>query len=280
MDWYPPRSWRTVRPALGLALALLLGEIALGLWLARQSVGLRAFAAGLVGVLGLLILGAVLWWLWGYGSLRYRLDRNAVTICWAGLRQTIPLPDILAAERSADELVAPRLTHPLQSPGYWIGPAHTVQGERREVFATCPPAGHVLLRTEARTWAISPRDPEAFLQRLEAERRLGPTRRLHPGREWRSVWGWPLWRDRWMWVLWGIGVLGALAFFGLEAANPSALGMPPLAAPALALGFLAATWAWGGLIYGKDRRQAYFLWASAVWVQWAGALLTWWVSCR
>jgi len=281
MDWPPPRSWRTVWPALGLALGLLLGEGALGLWLARQAVSLRAFAAGLVGVLGLLALGAVLWWLWGYWSLRYHLDRNALTICWAGLRETIPLPDILAAERGGEEVLVPRSFHPLRSQGYWAGPAQTARGERLQAFATCPPAEWVLLRTGAGTWAISPRDPGAFLERLEAERRLGPTRRLRPGREWRGLWGWPLWRDRWTWALWGMGALGALAFFGLEAARPAGLlGMPPLAAPAVALGFLAVAWAWGGLASRSDRQQAYLLWAGAAWVQWAGALLAWWAPGR
>ncbi len=280
MDWLPPRSWRTVRPAAALALALLLGEVGLGLWLARQGLSLRAFAAALAGVLGLLLLGAVLWWLWGYWSLRYRLDRNALTIRWAGLRETLPLPEILAAEQGGDEVLAPQFPHPLRTAGYWVGPACTAQGEHLRVFATCPPAKQVLLRTAAGVWAISPRDPEAFLERLEAERRLGPTRRLRPGREWQGLWGWPLWRDRWTWALWGTGALGALAFFGGEAARPSALGLPPLAAPAAALGFLAATWAWSGLAYKGDRRQAYFLWAGAAWVQWGGALLTWWASGR
>ncbi|MGC8838098.1 MAG: PH domain-containing protein [Anaerolineae bacterium] len=280
MDWHPLRSWRTVRPVLGLALGLFLGEGGLGLWLARQEVSLRAFAGGLAGFLGLLALGAGLWWLWGYWSLRYHLDRNALTICWAGLRETIPLPDLLAVEQGGEEVLAPRFPLPLRTAGYWIGPARTVQGERLRVFATRPPAEQVVLRTRMGTWAISPRDPEAFLKRLEAERRLGPTRRLHPGREWQGLWGWPLWRDRWAWVLGGIGVLGAVAFFGMEAAHPATLGRPPLAAPAVALGFLAVTWAWGGLVHGKARRQAYLLWAGAAWVQWAGAVLAWWVSSR
>ncbi|MBC7222857.1 MAG: hypothetical protein H5T59_01035 [Anaerolineae bacterium] len=264
-----------MRPALALGLALLLGEAALGLWLARQPLGLPAFATGVAGIVGLALSGAVGWWLWSYWSLRYHLDRNGLVIRWAGLRQTIPLEAILAVERGAEGPMRRRALHPLRRAGYWVGPLPTGSGERVQAFATRPPAEHLLLRTEAGSWAITPRDPEAFLHRLEAEKGLGPTRRLALAREWLGPWGWSLWRDRWAWALWAAGLLGALALWGLVAAHPKALGLPPLAGPGAAVGFLALTWAWGAWVHRRSRRRAYLLWGGAAWVQWAGALLVW-----
>lgn len=275
MDWPPARSWRTAQPVLALGLTLLVGEVALGLWLVRQPLSLSTFAAGVGGLLGLLPLGAVGWWLWSYWGLRYHLDRNGLVIQWAGLRQTIPLGAILAVEHGAEGPAGPRSLHPLRQPGYWVGPLPTGGGERVQAFATRPPAEHLLLRTEAGSWAITPQDPEAFLRRLEAEKGLGPTRRLALTREWQGPWGWPLWRDRWAWTLWAAGLLGALAFWGLVAAHPEALGLPPLSGPGIALAFLALTWVWGAWVHPRSQRRAYLLWGGAAWLQWAGALLAW-----
>jgi len=284
MDWHPPRSWRTVRPALVAGGLLLLGEVALGLWLSRQEVGLRAFWAAVAGLVGCVALGGILWWLWSYWSLRYRLDRNALTIRWVGLRQVIPLEAIASVERGAE--AGPGLRwHPLRRAGYCAGRVQTAQGETVHCFATCPLEEQILIRTPQGTWGISPQDPEAFLQRLEAEGHLGPTRRVAPARTWEGPWGWAVWRDRWAWGVWAVGFLGSLAFFGLGAAGHAGFalagrGLAPLGAPLIALAVLAVGGALGLAAYPRDRKTAYILWGGAAWVQWAGVVLAWAVVGR
>jgi len=284
MDWHPPRRLLTVRSALVAGAILLLAEVALGFWLSRQGVSVRAFWGALAGLVGLALLGGILWWLWGYWSLRYHLDRNALTIRWAGSRQVIPLRAIVSVEQGAAAGPSPRW-HPLRGAGYWVGPVQTAAGEMVHCFATLPLEEQSLVRTAQGTWGISPKEPEEFLQRLEAEQRLGPTRQVPLARTWTGLWGWAVWRDRWVWVLWGAALLGSLAFFGLCAAWQPGLSLAgrrlvPLGAPTIALAVLAVNGVLGVGASPRDRRTAYLLWGGAAWVQWAGAIIAWLVASQ
>jgi len=285
MDWHPPRTLQTVRPALVAGAILLLAEVALGFWLSRQGVSLRAFWGALAGLVGLALLGGILWWLWAHWSLRYHLDRNALTIRWAGSRQVIPLRAIISVEQGTAAAGPRSRWHPLRGAGYYVGAVQTTAGETVHCFATVPLEEQILVRTAQGTWGISPKKPEEFLQRLEAEQRLGPTRQVPLARTWMGVWGWAAWRDRWAWVLWGAALLGSLAFFGLCAAWHPWLSLAgrrliPLGAPTIALVVLAVNGVLGFGAYPRDRRTAYLLWGGAAWVQWAGAIIAWLVASQ
>ncbi|NLE77394.1 MAG: hypothetical protein GX605_11665 [Chloroflexi bacterium] len=269
VEWLPPRSWGMAWPALAALNVGLMGEAALVFWLSRRPLGLPTFYGALAVLAGLAALAALAWWLWGYWSLRYWLTRNAVTIGWAGRRLVIPLGAIQAVERGAS--AGPdRRWRPLRQPGYWVGPWRSVDGRVVQCFATAPLEQQVLLHTSAGLWGLSPTDPEAFLARLEAERRLGPTRQERLACRWQGPWGWAFWRDRWAWAAWGAGLLGHLVFWQRALALRSG-GDAPLwgLAAGLAAGLL------GAALYGQDRTAARWLWVGAAWLQWAGALLVW-----
>jgi hypothetical protein len=280
MDAKPPRALKTIWPVLAATGLLLTAEVALWLVLSRQPLGLAAFWLALVGGLGLILLGGLGWWWWGYWSLRYVLNRNALVIHWAGLRQVISLEAIEGVDVHPQPPAAGGLrmaaTWLRRMLGYWVGPARTSLGTPVQSYATRPLAEQLLIRTKQGTWGISPVDPEAFLQRLEAERRLGPTRQLALACHWIGPLDWPILRDRWALALWGIGSLGSLAFFGLTAARGSRFTPGgPMAAPAIALAFLVGCAILGGLVHRHDRLTARLLWAGAAWVQWAAAVIVW-----
>ena len=86
---------------LGLLYAALL--VVLDTWLVRwlvvrairpQEINLGAFLVGIVVLATLPALVLLAYHTWSWLTLRYHLDRNGLTICWAGSEQRIPIRDI------------------------------------------------------------------------------------------------------------------------------------------------------------------------------------------
>jgi hypothetical protein len=296
--WPPVRS---VAGPLGFALvaALLLAAGGLG-WSAAQR-----FVAGydlLVFLYALLALGAGLgaaflaYHLYGYWSLRYLLDRNALIIRWAGLRQVIPLERIRQAVAVADLPPAdrpPRLRG-LRWPGLWIGTTRPADRPPVLSYASAPPARQVLLVTPTLHYTISPAAPADFLADLAQRQALGPTQDLAQGTEPAGLAGHPLLSDR---VALGLvigGLLLNLALFGYLAfmyphlpdvialhwntqGDPDRIGHPDelLRLPLIALALWGADLLGAALVHRRERLAALFLYAGAAVVQivfWAAVL--------
>ena len=247
-----------------------------------QQVNLLSFAAGLV-VLGSLPVVAVLAyhtvsWL----SLRYHLDRNGLAIRWAGGAYTIAIGDVqqILPGRDLGYVVVER--RGLHWPGHEWGDG-TVPGVGPTRFLATRPAGEQLLvLTPGQAYAISPSDPEGFLQGFEARRALGPNRLIEGGLRHASWYAWPLRTDQTAWVLIGVallinvGLFGylALRFPGLDLQLPlhfndlgqaDRIGMKIelFALPIIGLIILGTNLVLGLLLYRRERAGSYLLWGAA-----------------
>ena len=212
MEWRPRRSAGGV---IGLgAIAILL---ATALWLTltvlRSPISLSSF---LVVVLICLSLSLALWisyLVYGYFTLRYALDRNALIITWAASRQLIPLDQIISVRRGAEFP-----GHSTKGPrihwwGYHVGLGRITDVGETIFYATSPLQGQVIITTSSLSYAFSPYDCEAFLSDLESCRRVGTLRPLLERSERSPFADHPFWRDRSAHLLLGLGVLtNALLF--------------------------------------------------------------------
>jgi hypothetical protein len=175
-------------------------------------VSLRTFWLG-VGILVLSFLGGIFcYWSWAFASLRYTFDRNGLTLHWGGLRQVVPMNQIVEVRQWQEgERVAER---GLRWPGYHRGRGRShVLGEVH-FYATAGRDRQLLIRLDDETYVISPRDVETFVQEVELRRNLGVTRQLQRERQLSWLLRWSIWRDARPWLLAGLAFLINLSLFG------------------------------------------------------------------
>jgi hypothetical protein len=153
-------------------------------------------------------------------------------------------------------------------------------------MATRPLADQLMLLTPGRAFAISPNNPQGFLDALAVRQQLGPNRLLEPGAHHARWLSWPLWTDQVAWVLLGAGIILNVALFGyLSARFPSMDAQLPLhfnnlgladrigtkielfSLPIIGLFTLSANTVLGLLLYKRERAGSYLLWGAAAVVQ-------------
>jgi len=213
MVFHPPR---TTGLALGLSALLVLLAVD-----AALLAVLRANPLAPAGFLSLLLLvgslPVVVWLLYrGYGLLRsrYVLSRNAIVVEWGDRRIVLPMA-LLDEVRAGAEVEAPLLRpRGLPWPGSTVGTATIAGlGEVEFLAATAKP-GLVLLR-HAESWlAISPANPTAFLDTLQALRAEGPEVTIEPESVIPAVQRWAVLHDRLALALIGAGGLSVLLLLG------------------------------------------------------------------
>jgi hypothetical protein len=179
-----------------LALAALLGVRLVGA-LARPpeqwQVDLELFGQ-LVALLALLALaGLLVYRVVGSWTLAYELDRNGLYILWAGNRATIPLGQIERVDVGAPDARLP--LSPLRGVGYYRGRGRTADGRTLHLFATRSLARSLVLHTATDAYAISPADPDAFVQDLEQRRNLGAVKPLAAALEPGRIFFYAFWND-------------------------------------------------------------------------------------
>ncbi|MBN1658926.1 MAG: DUF1648 domain-containing protein [Anaerolineae bacterium] len=218
-----------------------------------QEINLGAFLVGLVVLATLPLLVVVVYHTWSWLTLRYHLDRNGLTIQWAGSEQHIPIRDIqriipgvqlarrdkpttsaatnslsriyrsiisrLATRRSVGNLSDVLHRRGIHWPGHERGVGLVPGIGRTRFFATRPLAEQLLVIVPGTAFAISPPSLAEFVHSFEARRALGPNmlveRTLHRAR-WFT---WSVWRDRTAWTLLGAAVLINLVLFGYLSAR-------------------------------------------------------------
>ena len=273
-EWKPSPSRGYLVPLAAAAAIVAFDAVVVNLVIHRP-VDVTSFLLGLWLAVSLPLLAVALYWAYASLRLRYRLDRNALTIVWGASRQVVPLARL---ERvvTTDDLEG-KWRRGLRWPGQLIGVVEMDGVGPAQVFAT-QAAPAVVLVTRASAYAITPADPRRFLADLEVRRRLGAIRPVEernvPVRLFRLA----VWRDHLAWALLGLGLLSNAVLFGyvtlrypglptLVPLHVDALGQPDrigfrteiFRIPAIGLLILAADTALAVGLHRRERLVAYLL---------------------
>lgn len=293
---FKPAPFAAVRRGLLTLAALALGEGLLLALLAVLPVGGLAFFVVMVALGWLALIVYLAWRAWGCLSLQYWIDRNAVMVAWGPLRQVIPLAAIQAVQQGGCVEASAHWLDRWPRLASWVlfGPYLNLQCRLRLAqpgvdaphrstgpllcLASQPVEQQLILVTEHGAFGITPQDPEAFIQALEAHHALGPTRLLAVRRirpSWAEA---KLWQDGWGLGLLAAGLVGSLLLLGTVMLrfptlppNLTALDGAAVETLFLAPAFGLAVWVinglWGLLLYARQRVAALLLWAGALIVQ-------------
>jgi hypothetical protein len=274
-----PTRWE----GLAASFWIVLIDLLLVVWAIRRPADTLKFLLVVVVVASLPVLAHLLLRTWAAFTLEYWVDRNAITVRWAHMRQIIPLPSITHIVADQDL--------PSGKPGVLSWPLPYLRSVGRDesiqLFATRPPSEGVLFDTAGGTYVLTPADQQAMIAVVQERYAMGPSQVLAPARVRAGRINRLLPSDRLgIWLLLG-GLLGALILFGVLMISfpnlPEVLtvrynsaGLPEEIREKGALyrlpiiGLLA--WGINGIagIYLMARRQAvaaYMLWSGALVVQ-------------
>jgi len=273
-------------------------------WIFRRETDWLLFALLFLLLLSLAALAHVAYRTWAAFTLEYSLDRNALTVRWADVRQSIPLAAIrrivLGVEietlppwrnwpapwvHSSEAPMLPTLRQPrAKGPTSGAQPAPLASPL---LLATRPPAECIVLETDQRAFALSPAAVEPFIDALQDRVRMGPVsstpylyeRRWDPVRLFTA--------DRTGVLLLALGLLGGLLLLGALmvrypglpdalAVRYSAEGLPEqvrekgtlFLLPAIGLMAWLVNGIWGLVLSASGRSEgAYLLWSGTLLVQ-------------
>jgi len=279
---FKPPPCRTRWEGLVVSFWILLVDSLLFTWVLQRSTDWLRFLMIILIVLSGPILFHLLYRTWGIFTLEYWIDRNAVTIRWANIRQIIPLSTIQqivqGGIQDTDKL---RWVH---WPAPYVRAAYSPDLNEVTLFATQPLSDCLLLDTGEAVFAISPTPQNEFLDILQDRFRMGAVQALQPSQTRTSTLARLLGSAQVGPILLGLGLLGVLTLFGVlmiqfpDLPNPlptrySPDGLPEIVRdkqvlfrlPVIGLFAWLVNGAWG--MWMNIRRQpvgAYLLWGSTV----------------
>lgn len=279
---FKPPPCRTRWEGLVVSFWILLVDSLLFTWVLQRSTDWLRFLMIILIVLSVPILFHLLYRTWGIFTLEYWIDRNAVTIRWANIRQIIPLSTIQqivqGGIQDTDKL---RWVH---WPAPYVRAAYSPDLNEVTLFATQPLSDCLLLDTGEAVFAISPTPQNEFLDILQDRFRMGTVQALQPSQMRTSTLARLFGSAQVGPILLGLGLLGVLTLFGVlmiqfpDLPNPlptrySPDGLPEIVRdkqvlfrlPIIGLFAWLVNGAWG--MWMNIRRQpvgAYLLWGSTV----------------
>ncbi len=282
---FKPPPCRTRWEGLVVSFWILLIDSLLITWVIQRSTDWLRFLMLMLIVASVPILLHLLYRTWGIFTLEYWVDRNAVIIRWANVRQIIPLSTIQqmiqGGVRDTDQL---RWMH---WPAPYVRRAYAAELKDVTLFATQPLADCLLLDTGQAVFAISPPLQSEFLTTVQERFRMGAVQVLQTSEVRTSLVRRIFGTDPAGPILLGLGLLGVLTLFGIlmvqfpDLPNPLPTRYSPDGLPEIVrdkqvlfrlplIGFFAwlVNGAWG--IWMTLRRQpvgAYLLWGSTIVVQ-------------
>jgi hypothetical protein len=208
MEFRPPRTVGT----------LVGGVLALWCFVLSLSLVFRALGEEIsLGIISLYVVATIFfalallfaYWTYSLGTLRYALDRNALTITWGDIRQTVPMAQI---ERLVPgrELANPHVAG-VSWMGHHVGRSQVEGGIGDTLFYSThrSPADLLYVVTPAQSYAISVEDEVAFAEAVQSQQRLGPLLAVAQAPDRLYLASQPFWDDRTAQVL----VFGAFATF-------------------------------------------------------------------
>jgi hypothetical protein len=221
MVWRPGKTSGVVG-GLIIVLAVVGVDIFLIQSASGQSLTLNLFFTVLLVILSIPLL--ILWIYWYYGllTLRYQLDRNALSIVCGTSRYTVPMEAI-------EQIVPGKEIRAIQGfrgvgwPGYLMGRIYVEKLGLVVVHATEPLERQLVVVTNSLCYGISPRDATQFLEDFAARRALGPIRPVTQSVEYARLVAFPVWRDGWFWGGLVLAAMACAALFGLVASRYGAL---------------------------------------------------------
>jgi hypothetical protein len=167
-----PRASSGGLVGIAASVVALLGALAAAAWATEQPVGLSMFAGLLAAVLGLVLTLLIAVWTYGYYTLRYVLDGEALTIDWLFRQERLPYRSIDAVyggQRLTESLRVRGITWP----GYYVGRGRARNLGVLRVFASAVDNPELtLVLTELGGYALSPDDAfrAALIERLQVAR--------------------------------------------------------------------------------------------------------------
>ena len=213
MEFRPPRAVGTL---IGGALAAwcLLVCVALVARAVVTDVDLSDIALYIAATVFFAIGLLFAYWTYSLGTLRYTLDRNALTIVWGDIRQTVPISQI-------ERLVPGReLANPHIAGVSWLG-HHVGRGEveggigRTLFYSTHRSPEHLLyVVTPAQSYAITVEDEVAFADAVQSQQRVGSLISVQQGPERLYLAAQPFWADR---AAQGLALAAFAMFFAMFA---------------------------------------------------------------
>jgi hypothetical protein len=195
MEFRPPRTvgslvggglaaWCFV-VALALVLRAITEDISLGV-ISLYAVATVFFFVGLLFV----------YWTYSLGTLRYTLDRNALTITWGDIRQQVPIAQI---ERLVPgrELKNPHIAG-VSWLGHHVGSSEIEGGIGPALFYSThrSPEDLLYIVTPSQSYAISVEDEVAFAEAVQAQQRAGSLVAVAQAPDRLYLAGQPFWEDR------------------------------------------------------------------------------------
>ncbi len=212
----------------------------------QWQIDIGAFGLLLLLIISLLAAVWVAYRLIAAVTLTYAIDRNGLYIRWAGNQAVVPLEQVVTIDVGAGPVFLPFGI--FQRVGAYWGTAFA--GDKPlHLYATLPPDSCLIIYTADAAYAVSPEDPEAFVQDLEQRRNLGATKPLQPTIEYSRVFHHAFWRDR--------TVLGLVV--AAVVINLLALALIAATYPSLALAVEMRFDATGEVAELRPRHQVLFL---------------------
>lgn len=233
MEFRPPRAIGSLVGS-GLAAWCFIVALALVVRGVTQEIALGVISLYVVASIFFLLGVLFVYWTYSLGTLRYTLDRNALTITWGDIRQSIPMSQI---ERLVPgrELPNPHVAG-VSWLGHHIGRGQIEGGVGDTLFYSThhSPSDLLYVVTPAQSYALSVRDEVEFAEALQAHQRAGSLVAVPQRPDRLYLAAQPFWEDRYAQVLALAAFATFFAMFGyVYQQYPGLPGAIPLSFPHL-----------------------------------------------
>jgi len=285
MDFRPQRFHGTLIGLIGLLLVLVPTAL-VARRLALTPLSFSSFGWAMLLLLLVTIAGALAYRVYSCWTLRYRIDRNCLSIRHGITEWLIPLAQVHHLVQGRELLDVLRRARVCWT-GYRVGWGRVESlGETMFCAACRSQQEMVYVLTANRTYGLSVPDPERFVSELRFRQSMGPTRQLTAAtRQW-ALAELSIWRNPVAAMLALIGLMLSLSLLGYACwAYPGLPAVVPLRfnaegevlevgrrlevlrLPLIALGLVLTDWVLAAWIHQKEKLLAHICLLGGIWVQ-------------